>query len=73
MLAAFALVAQVILTSVRLVLLGVAVAVAGWAAALALLRTDIPWTAVVFGAAYLAAGTWLLVVAGQHLTRRWTR
>lgn len=73
MLAVLALIADVILTGVRLVLLGVAVLVAGWGMTLALLHSDVPWAAVVFAVAYLAAGTWLLVASGQHLTRRWTR
>lgn len=67
------LISQVIIDVVRLLLLTIALTVAGTDMLLALLQTDVPWSAAMFAVAYLAAGTYLLVVVGQALSRRWNR
>ena len=65
--------ADLTLVAVRLTLLAFALALAGYSSYVALSQTDVPWTAPLFGVAYLAAGTWLLVVVGQAFVRRWDR
>jgi hypothetical protein len=64
------LAADIVMVAVRLTLLGVALVVAGNAAFLSLLQTDVPWTGLIFGAAYLVACAYLLAAVGEALAGR---